>query len=241
MVKILKMKILLIILIIFFTNIGKKLANKIEDKNWNFLEKNIESTIGTIKTDFEEVLQICKEIETSKSSGMNFISSAVLKDAFMVLITQLVFLFNLSLHKSEFPYEWKLATIIPLFKGGSKSSVSNYRPVSLLPLPGKLLEKIVHKGLMEYLENNNLLSDNQGGFRKNHSTTKSIVDFNDIIFENMNNGLVTAAVFIDLRKAFDTVDHSILLKKLKRMGINNNVYEWCCNYLSGRKQKNFGQ
>ena len=182
-------------------------------------------------------MQICKEIDTSKSSGINFLSSKILKDAFMVLITQLVYLFNLSLSKSEFPSEWKNATIIPLFKGGNKKLVSNYRPVSLLPLTGKLLEKIAHRGISNFIENNNLLSDNQSGFRKNYSTTKSIVDLNDVIFENMNNSQITAAVFIDLRKAFDTVDHSILLRKLEKMGINNNLFHWCKNYLTNRKQK----
>ena len=221
----------------FFTNIGKDLASKIDDIDWNYLENRIESVIEPILTDYEEVLQICKDIDTTKSSGINFISSTILKDAFMVLITQLVYLFNLSLIKAEFPNNWKMATIIPLFKGGNKSSVSNYRPVSLLPLPGKLLEKIVHRGITNYLESNKILSNNQSGFRKNYSTTKSIVDLNDIIFENMNNSLITAAVFIDLRKAFDTVDHAILLKKIEKMGIKENLFSWCVNYLSNRKQR----
>ena len=155
----------------------------------------------------------------------------------MVMITQLVFIFNMSSLKSEFPCDWKNATIIPLFKGGNKNTVSNYRPVSLLPLPGKMLEKIVHRGLTNFIENNDLLSNNQSGFRKNYSTTKSIIDLNDIIFENMNNSNVTAAVFIDLRKAFDTVDHSILLKKLEKFGIKNEIFMCCKNYLSNRKQK----
>ena len=122
----------------------------------------------------------------------------------MVLVTQLVHLFNLSLLKSDFPSGWKRATIILLVKGGNTNAMSNYRPVSLLPQPGQLIEKVVHRGLSNYLENNNLLSNNQGRFRKNYSTIKSIVDLNDIIFDDMNNGLITASVFIDLRKAFDT-------------------------------------
>ena len=221
----------------FFTNIGKNLAEKIDDTYWNYLEKKVENEIDPIQTDFEEVLQICKDIDITKSSGIDFLSSKILKDAFMVLVTQLVYLFNLSLYSSDFPSNWKLATIIPLFKGGNSKSVSNYRPVSLLPLPGKLMEKIVHRGITTYLESNNLLSDNQSGFRKNYSTTKSIVDFNDIIFENMNNSQITAAVFIDLRKAFDTVNHTILLNKLRKMGISDNLFQWCGNYLSNRKQK----
>ena len=221
----------------FFTNIGKNLASKIDKIDWNYLENRNEVTINPIKTDFEEVLQICKEIDITKSSGINFLSSKILKDAFMVYITQPVFIYNLSLKKSVFPNKWKNATIIPLFKAGDKKLVSNYRPVSLLPLPGKMLEKIIHKGITNFIENNNLLSDNQNGFRKNCSTTKSIVDLNDIIFDNMNNGKITAAVFIDLRKAFDTVDHTILLSKLEKMGIKDDMFNWCKNYLSDRKQR----
>ena len=121
----------------------------------------------------------------------------------------------------------KNTTIIPLFKGGNKYIVRYYRRVSLLPLPGKMLEKIVSKILTNFIENNNLLSDNQSGFRKNYSTTKSIVDLTDIIFENMNNSNVTAATFIDVRKAFDTADHLISLKILDKMGIKNSSLLWC--------------
>ena len=96
---------------------------------------------------------------------------------------------------------------------------------------------MVHRGLTNYFEINNLLSNNQSGFRKNYSTTKSIVELNDILFENMNSSKITASVFIDLRKAFDTVDHSILLLKLEKMGIKNNIFHWCKNYLSNRKQR----
>ena len=87
--------------------------------------------------------------------------------------------------------------MIPLSKGRNTNLAGNYGAVSLLPLPGKMLEKIIHTGLTNCIENINLLSDNQSGFRKNYSTTKSIVDLNDIIFENMNNNKGTAAVFID--------------------------------------------
>ena len=90
-----------------------------------------------------------------------------------------------------------------------------------------MLEKIVSKILTNFIENNNLLSDNQSGFRKNYSTTKSIVDLTDIIFENMNNSNVTAATFIDVRKAFDTADHLISLKILDKMGIKNSSLLWC--------------
>ena len=171
-----------------------------------------------------------------KSSGIKDIAAKVFKDAFLVLVPQLVYMFNLSLNKGLFPDGWKKATIIPLYKGGVKTEVSNYRPVSLLPLPGKLLEKVVHAQLSSFLEKNKVISEKQGGFRKGFSTSTSIADLTDELFTNINKGLVSLAAFIDLRKAFDTVDHTILLSKLKCYGVSRNNLEWCTNYLSNRSQ-----
>ena len=171
-----------------------------------------------------------------KSSGIDILSSRLCKDAFMVLGQHLVYLFNRSLASGIFPKKWKVAKIIPLFKGGDRVNVNNYRPVSLLPLPGKLLEKIVHNRIVRFWEGNNFLSDNQGGFRKGHSTVSKIADLTDDLFKQINIGNTTIAAFVDLRKAFDTVNTNILLKKLKFAGIRGAVFKWCANYLSDRQQ-----
>ena len=146
-------------------------------------------------------------------------------------------MFNLSFSKGVFPDAWKQATIIPLFKGGVEREVSNYRPVSLLPLPGKLLEKIAHAQLSGFLEENGMISDKQGGFRKGFPTASSIADLTDSLLTNINRGLTSLAAFVDLRKAFDTVDHSILLRKLKCYGVTDNNLKWWANYLNNRLQR----
>ena len=110
---------------------------------------------------------------------------------------------------------WKTAKVIPLFKGGDREDVGNYRPVSLWG-------------------DRDFLSDNQGGFRKGFSTSSTIADLTDEIFEQVNIGNTTVAAFIDLRKAFDTVNFSILLKKLSKAGVRNNLLQWCRSYLSDR-------
>ena len=115
--------------------------------------------------------------------------------------------------------------------------MGNYRPVSLLPLPGKLLEKIVHLNIASHLEGHNILSDRQGGFRKNRSTISSIATLTDDLVRAMNEAGVTLATFIDLRKAFDTVNHVVLIKKLEYYGILGNLLEWCQSYITGRKQR----
>ena len=114
--------------------------------------------------------------------------------------------------------------------------MGNYRPVSLLPLPGKLLEKIVHKRNTGFWDDNDFLSHNQGGFRKGFSTISTIADLTDDFFDQINRGGTTLAVFIDLKKAFDTVDLAILVKKLEKAGVRNSVLRWYKDYLSNRTQ-----
>ena len=130
-----------------------------------------------------------------------------------------------------------MAKVIPLYKGGDREVVGNYRPVSLLPLPGKLLEKIVHDRMSKFLEDTNFISPNQGGFRKGFSRVSTIADLTDDIFTGINKGYTSRAAFIDLQKAFDTVNIEILLRKLDAVGIRETTGRWCKSYLSGRSQK----
>ena len=220
----------------FFSGIGPKLA-KVHNEPWVFYGEKVENECPAFVTDYEQVSKLCGEILTVKSSGFEDIATKVFKDAFRVLVPQLVYIFNLSFSTGMFPDSWKQATIIPLYKGGDKLEVSNYRPVSLLPLPGKVIEKIAHAKMSSFLERYELLSDRQGGFRKGHSTMASIAELTDSILCNINKGLTSLAAFIDLRKAFDTVDHNILLRKLRCYGIEGTNLRWCTNYLSGRTQR----
>ena len=114
--------------------------------------------------------------------------------------------------------------------------MNDLRPVSLLPLPGKLLERLIHTHISTYLETNGLLDERQGGFRKGHSTISTIAEFTDDLFEDINNNKLTLATFIYLRKAFDTVNHFILLQKLLKLGIKGKIFEWAKSYLSKRSQ-----
>ena len=222
----------------FFTKIGPNLAKSFDTDKWEFSGEIItDCEITNIYSDFEEVYNLCKEINISKSSAIDTLSSKIIKDAFSVLVLQLVYLFNLSFIKNIFPTKWKIATVVPLYKGGSRLDVSNYRPISLLPLPGKILEKIVHKKISHYLEINDLLCNEQCGFRKERSTVHNIVSLTDSLLNAINNSDTSMAVFIDLKKAFDTINHSILLKKLEFMGIKGNLLLWITNYLHERSQK----
>ena len=153
-----------------------------------------------------------------------------------VLSPSLTYLFNLSLEKSIFPEEWKSARVTPLFKSGSKTDCNNYRPISVLSIVSKVFERIVYDQVYSYLSFNNLLTKHQSGFRSFHSTATALLDATNDWFINMDNGLLNCAVFLDIKKAFDTVNHNILLKKLQLYGFNHTVTNWFKSYLQDRRQ-----
>ena len=217
----------------FFANIGQNLGESVEGR-WFSDGENNRKLLGDCLTNFDQVRTLVKDINVCKSSGLDGISSRVLRDALLVLVPQLVYLLNLSLSSGIYPTSWKVATVVPLYKGGGKSSMGNYRPISLLPVPGKILERIVHRVISNHLEANDLLTKFQAGFRKGYSTTSSIVSITNDIFEGINNQKVTMAVFVDLAKAFNTVNHVILLVKLIKLGITGTLLSWCRSYLSNR-------
>ena len=118
-----------------------------------------------------------------------------------------------------FPDKLKIAKVIPLFKKGDESLIENYRPIFLLSSISKVFERIVFNQLYKYLDDNNLLFDSQYGFRKHHSTELAAVELIDRIYETMDQGDIPISIFLDLFKAFDTLDHSILLNKLEYYGV----------------------
>ena len=220
----------------FFINIGPKLAKNIGEK-WSYFDNEQVNRINKLNIDKGKIYALISEIDISKSSGIDYVSSRCLKDALLVLQTQIMYIMETSINTCIFPEKWKIATVVPLFKGGKKEDVSNYRPVSLLPVPGKILEKLVHDHIMKFFEINNSLCEKQNGFRPNHSTTNSIVDLTNDLFNAINCGQITLAAFIDLKKAFDTVNHKILLEKLYYMGIRDEMLSWIEDYLRKRYQK----
>ena len=143
-------------------------------------------------------------------------------------------MFNRSLKSSQIPMDFKRARITPIHKGGA-FEISNFRPISILPILSKILEKAVHLQLNEYLNNHKLLSQQQSGFRPLHSTATSVTHIVDFLLENMNSGQLTGGIFLDLKKAFDVIPLNLILAKLKYYGIRNNEYEWFMSYLLGRK------
>ena len=224
----------------FFINVGKVDCPSVVKDDPNQVRctenellqiKNFEQTTET------EVYKIVKDINVSKSSGISNLSSLALKEAFTVLIPEITYMYNLSFQTSIFPSVWKEALVVPIPKVGNLSLVQNYRPISLLPLPGKIMEKIVHKQLSDHLDENFLLSEKQHGFRKSHSTAHSAAQLVEFVNHKMDARKPTLAVYIDFRKAFDCVQHNVLLDKLTRLNLHPSVIDWIKSYLSNRKQR----
>ena len=153
-----------------------------------------------------------------------------------VVAKPLTTLINVSLFTGLVPSEWKSARAIPLFKGGKIEDMDNYRPISILPVVSKLLERVVQDQLSCFLHEMKLRTPFQCGFRKGHSTESAVISFTDTIHRDMDHVYLTGAVFIDLRKAFDTVDHELLLEKLRGFGLEGIELVWFKDYHSNRTQ-----
>ena len=171
-----------------------------------------------------------------KATGLDDVSSKILKLAKPAILSSLVYIINLSLSTGSFPDLWKIAKIIPLHKGGDLS-VNNFRPIAILPVVSKIIERAVHQHLYDFLSEHRLINPTQSGFRPLHSTETCLLDMINDWASCMNSGKMVGVAFIDLRKAFDTVNHDILLSKLHDLGASDTSINWFQSYLSGRTQK----
>ena len=173
-------------------------------------------------------------MKLGKSTGLDDVSARFLKDGANFLIEPVQHIINMSILTEVVPDRFKDARVKPLFKKGSRLDPGNYRPVSILPVLSKVLEKAANSQLRQFLESNGLLFEYQSGFRSGHSTDTCLINLTDRIRSETAKGNVTGMVLIDLQKAFDTCDHSILLQKLSKMGVTS--LDWFGSYLSDRRQ-----
>ena len=138
----------------------------------------------------------------------------------------LAYIFNTSLERNKFPDDWKTARVTTIFKNGKKSDKSNYCPISVLPVISRLFEKLVSNQLYQYLDHNRLLSPNQSGFRRLHPTVACLLKNKDDWYTGLDSGQVLGMVFVDLKRAFDTVDHRVLYNDLKLYRSQQRELSW---------------
>ena len=223
----------------FFSSIGEDLQSKIHSSHTNFTRYLKNPNIYSIfisPTNSTEVYNLISSLKNGKASGPNSIPTIVLKHLNSEISIVLANLFNLSFSTGVFPDILKTSSIIPLFKKGSKLSCGNYRPISLLSNISKLLEKLMYSRLYSFLNIFNCLSELQFGFRNKHSTSHALISITEKIRTALDNGHFACGIFIDLQKAFDTVDHNILVSKLEYYGVRGVAQNWFSSYLQNRKQ-----
>ena len=179
--------------------------------------------------------KIIKDFPLHKSMGLEYFSTKLVKDAAPAISDILAHIINRCITTSDIPTERKTARITPLYKEGNMEDPNNYRPISVLPFISKILEKITFKELQQHTDNLNILTRFQAGFRREKSTSSMLISLTDTCLQNMDNGLPTICVFIDLKKAFDTISHERLLTKLSSFNIRGQALELFKNYLTNRK------
>ena len=227
----------------YFVNVAAQLKGPAEKSDFKHITEHVNSKVPSdtsfhipeINSSF--VRNFLKSLDVTKATGLDCIGPKILKIAPDVLCPSLSYIINKSLESGIFPQPWKEAKISPIFKCGSKDDVNNYRPISILPTLSKIIEKWIHKHLMSFLKNHNLLHEKQSGFREGHSTESALILMIDSWLKAINDGKFVGCLMVDFRKAFDLVDHNLLLQKLKLYKCDESSLSWFNSYLSNRTQR----
>ena len=195
--------------------------------------------INDIKFEVSDILKIIKDLNPNKAHGHDGVSIKMIQMCDESIIIPLKLVFESAIRSGHFPDTWKKGIIIPVHKKESKNLVKNYRPISLLPVFGKMFEKIIYNNLYNYFQENQFLTENQSGFRKGDSCISQLIAITHKIYKAFdgNPSLETRGVFLDISKAFDKVWHEGLLNKLKSYGITGNFLKLLENYMSNRYQR----
>ena len=223
----------------FYTTIAQKLVNELGDTNNRFqdyLKNPNEHSMFLNEFEPNEIFEILHGLNPKKAADIYGIPPKILNFVSESLSKILTVIFNKSLLLGIFPDALKLTKVIPIHKANSKMIVSNYRPISLIPLFSKIFEKLVHKRIMDFLIKKDILSKKQYGFQKKKSTEHAILDLQSKIVDAYENREKSCCIFLDFAKVFDTVNHSILIQKLNYYGIRGETLNWLQSYLNNRQQ-----
>ena len=210
--------------------------NNLEKLKTYCASKNINSSLKIPPMSIAEVYRALCQMKQTGSRGLDGIDGKIIRLSAPVITETLTYIYNLCIDKSYFPSQFKQAKVVPLFKSGDQSQPISYRPISLLPVLSKPLEKHIHKHLYHHLEEYDLFHENQSGFRRKHSCQTALIHLVDKWLCNMNEDKFSAALFIDFAKAFDVIEHDLLYKKLLLYGITDESHKLITSFLSSRQQ-----
>ena len=213
--------------------------SSLDDSNIELPDFNIrtESSLSNIIINTSEVIDVLSSLKLNKASGPDGISHRMLKYTSKTIAIPLCKLFNLSLRTNSFPALWKLAHVMPIFKKGDRSLVSNYRPISLVSCVGKSFERVIFKHVYNHLITNSMIYPYQSGFLPGHSTVHHLIELTHQTCLALEKYETNCQIFCDISKAFDRVWHRGLLLKLENYGINGHLLQWFEDYLKDRSQK----
>ena len=198
---------------------------------------NKEGTSFQFKTVYSvSIEKALKKMKTSFGIGSDGIASHFIKIAFPLISHSLCRIYNMSIESGIFPDSWKIGRVAPIFKSGSTVDRLNYRPISVLPAVSRLFEKLIYDKLYEYLDSKKPLIKDQYGFLNLHLVVSCLLNCTNDWSVNIDRGKFTTMIFADLKKAFDAVDHQVLLNKMRNYGIDGLEHQWFSSYLHNRKQ-----
>ena len=220
----------------YFINVGSSLAKNLNsDTDPMLYVQYFDKSIDIPEINTAEIISVISSLSNS-AAGYDEIPASIMKQLIVYYVQPLTLLINKSIAQGKFPDELKLAKVLPIYKNEDEQMIQNYRPISVLPFFSKIFEKIISIYITDFIEENGLFYSNQFGFRKSHGTSHAIISLVEKVSKALDTGKFVIGVFLDLRKAFDTVNHDILIKKLESYGIRGNILNWLKSYLSNRTQ-----
>ena len=230
----------------FFTTVASSLVNKLPQATGTFGDAHVSSfyqgkcvtpnAFCLKEVNVDNINIILNSMSANKATVLDDLSPMFVRDGARVIAPMITHIVNMSIRQGIIPDDLKRARVIPIHKKGSRTDPSMYRPISILSTISKVIEKVLHDQVFTYLKTNGLMYEFQSGFRQSYSTNTCLIHLTDYIKFQSDKGNLTGMVLLDLQKAFDTVDHCILINKLQALGFDTCSREWFRSYLMNRKQ-----
>ena len=229
----------------YFVNIGPNLATEASEEvlaqhtsSYENSNPSLDTTFRFHSIEVNNIVLALTNLKVNKATGLDKIPAKVLRISADIIAPSLTYIFNSSLYTGIYIDEWKRTQVIPIYKSEDRRKCENYRPISILPIVSKVFEREVFRQLYAYFSNNSLLSKFQSGFQPKHLTLSALIQMCDDLLKNMDNGEINCVVFLDVRKAFDSINHEILIDKMRNLfGIIGIQLKWFESYLNNRVQQ----